>query len=57
MAMAIYKVRILANACITRLDGGEGDITAIVDSYNLSTEDRELVLAQIYAKRPEIEST
>jgi hypothetical protein len=56
MAMAMYKIRIIANACITRYDSGEGEITAIVDSYNLITEDRELVLAQVYTKRPEIEA-
>lgn len=57
MAMAAYKIRIIANACLTRFDAGEGEITAIVDSYNLGTEDRELVLAQIYAKRPNIDSS
>lgn len=54
MAMAAYKIRIIASACLTRYDAGEGDIETIVDSYNLSEEDRPLVLAQIYAKRPEL---
>lgn len=55
MAMAAYKIRIIANACITRYDAGEGTIIAIVDSYNLASDDRDLVLAQIIAKRPDIE--
>lgn len=54
MAMPMYKIRIIANACITRYNNGEGDIITIVDSYNLTQEDRDLVLAEIYAKRPDI---
>ncbi|MNB98375.1 hypothetical protein D3C75_456240 [compost metagenome] len=52
MAMAAYKIRIIANACLTRYDSSEGQIETIVDSYSLIVEDRELVLAQIYTKRP-----
>lgn len=54
MAMAAYKVRIVANACITRYDGGEREITDIVASYRLSAEDSGLVLAEIAVKRPDI---
>lgn len=54
--LAAYKIRIFANACLTRFDAGEGAIDDIVDSYNLANDDRNLVLAQIYAKRPEIDS-
>lgn len=54
MAMPMYKIRIIANACITRYNGGEREITDIVDSYNMSAEDRDLVLAEIYTKRPDI---
>lgn len=57
MLLADYKVRIIANACITRYDRGEGDIVAVVDSYSLSEENKNLVLAQIYAYRPDIEQT
>lgn len=57
MALADYKVRIVANACITRYDRGEIDIIAVVDSYNLSEEDKNLVLARIYTLRPNIEQT
>ncbi|WP_217597179.1 hypothetical protein [Cohnella sp. GbtcB17] len=52
--MPMYKIRIIANACITRYNGGEREITDVVDSYNLAADDRELVLAEIYAKRPDI---
>ncbi len=54
MAMAMYKIRIIANACITRYNGGEREITDIVTSYNMAQEDSDLVPAEIYAKRPDI---
>lgn len=54
MAMAAYKIRIIANACITRYDAGETDINFVVDSYNLSSEDRTAVVLQISLKRPDI---
>lgn len=54
MAMAMYKIRIIANACYTRYTNGEGEIEAIVDRYNLTVEDHDLVLAEIYAKHPEL---
>lgn len=54
MAMPMYKIRIIANACITRYNGGEREITDIVDSYNMAQEDADLVLAEIYTKRPDI---
>lgn len=50
-----YKVRIIANACITRYDRGETDIIAVVDSYNLTAEDKDLVLARIDSIRPDIQ--
>lgn len=55
MAMAIYKVRIIANACITRYDGGEREIADIVASYNLAEVDSTAVLAEIATKRPDIQ--
>ncbi|MCQ4363024.1 hypothetical protein KQR54_18165 [Mycobacterium gordonae] len=54
MAMPMYKIRIIANACITRYNGGERAITDIVTSYNMAQDDADLVLAEIYAKRPDI---
>lgn len=54
MPMAMYKIRIIARACITRYNNGEREITDIVDSYNLSADNRELVLAEIFAQRPDI---
>jgi hypothetical protein len=53
--LSTLKVRVIANACITRYDRGEGTMTEIVDSYNLSAEDANLVKAEIIAKRPDIE--
>ncbi|MFS0841179.1 hypothetical protein [Paenibacillus sp. 1P03SA] len=54
MALADFKIRIIANACITRYNNGEGGIMVVVDSYNLANEDREGVLAYVYSKRPDI---
>lgn len=54
MAMASYKVRIMANACITRYDGGEREMVDIIASYNLAESDANLVKAEIIAKRPDI---
>lgn len=52
--MPMYKIRIIANACITRYNSGEREITDIVASYNMAQEDADLVLAEIYTKRPDI---
>lgn len=54
MALASYKVRIVANACITRYDAGEREITDIIESYRLNPEDTNLVKAEVAAKRPDI---
>lgn len=55
MALAMYKVRIVANACITRHDRGERTIVDIVDSYTMTAEDRELIVAEIVSKRPDLD--
>ncbi|GAA4865091.1 hypothetical protein GCM10023310_50740 [Paenibacillus vulneris] len=57
MAMAMEKIRIIANACLIRYDTGEGSIIQIVDSYKMSIEDSDLVAEQIRTKRPEIQVT
>ncbi|WP_239613960.1 hypothetical protein [Cohnella mopanensis] len=57
MAMAMYKIRIISNACITRYNSGEGAVNTIVSSYNMAQDDHDLVLAEIYAKRPDIAAT
>jgi len=51
----MFQIRVIANACITRFSNGESGITDIVDSYGMSQEDSDLVLAEIYASRPDIE--
>lgn len=56
MAMPMYKIRIIASACITRYDNGEGDIDTIVDSYNLAPDDRAAVMTEIYNRRPDIQA-
>lgn len=54
MAMAAYKVRIIARAVVIRYNAGETDLAAILDSYNLMEEDRTLVLAQVTVSDPGI---
>jgi len=53
----MFQIRGIANACITRFSNGESGITDIVDSYGMSQEDSDLVLAEIYASRPDIDLT
>ena len=55
MAMPMYKIRIIANACITRYNRGERTMNDIVTSYNMTSDDRDLVVAEITAKRPDID--
>lgn len=54
MAMAMFKIRILANACITRHERGERTMNDIIDSYVITAEDRELVVAEIVSKKPDL---
>lgn len=49
------QVRICANACVARYERGEGELTAIVNSYPLKQAIRKRVLAEIYAKRPNLQ--
>jgi hypothetical protein len=55
MAMPMYKIRIIANACITRWERGERTMNDIITSYNLAEDDRTLVVAEITAKRPDMD--
>jgi len=50
-----YKVRVFANACITRYTRGETNIQEVLNSYNLSEENANLVKAEIISKRSDIE--
>ncbi|MFB9330085.1 hypothetical protein ACFFSY_29430 [Paenibacillus aurantiacus] len=53
--MSMFIIRIIANACITRYNRGERQVEGIVNSYTaLNEEDRELVYAEIYTKRPDL---
>lgn len=48
------KIRLMANACITRYDRGEGTINDILSSYNIQPNHEILVKAQITEKRPDL---
>lgn len=52
--MKDFQIRVIARACITRYDLGEGDIKTIMGSYNLTTEDAVQVEAYIYSTRSDI---
>lgn len=55
MSTPMYKIRILANACITRHDRGERTMNDIIDSYTGATEeDKVLVKAEIISKKSDI---
>jgi hypothetical protein len=54
MAMAQHKIRIIGNACITRYDNDEGEMSTIIDSYNLLQGDRNMVVAYLISRRPDI---
>jgi hypothetical protein len=55
MALAGYKIRITANACIIRWEDGERTMNDIVASYNHPQEDSDLIKAEIIKKRPDID--
>lgn len=55
MAMAMYKIRIIANACITRWERGERSMNNIINGYNMEADDKALVIAEIVSKRPNLD--
>lgn len=55
MSLAAYKVRIIANACITRYDASERGLVDILKSYNLSPDDEALVKKELSSKCAEID--
>lgn len=49
-----FQVRVVANACITRVNDGEGTIDQVVSTYPMQSDDREKVLAYAYVIRPDL---
>ncbi|MFU1797670.1 hypothetical protein ACM1RC_27650 [Paenibacillus azoreducens] len=49
-----FQVRVVANACITRVNDGEGTIDQVVSTYPMQTDDRDKVLAYAYVLRPDL---
>ncbi|OMF54670.1 hypothetical protein BK138_16050 [Paenibacillus rhizosphaerae] len=49
-----FQVRVVANACITRVNDGEGTIDQVVSSYPMQEDDKEKVLAYAYVLRPDL---
>lgn len=49
-----FQIRVIARACVTRYDIGEGDIGIVVSSYHLTAPDSERVIAYVYSQRPDI---
>lgn len=54
MLLKSFQVRVIARACITRYNNGEGSIIAIVSSYGHSQENNDLILAEVASMRPDI---
>lgn len=53
-SLTAAKIRLMANACITRFDREEGPIEGIIASYNMQPDNEILVKAQIIEKRSDI---
>lgn len=52
-----FQVRVVANACITQVNEGEGTIDQVVSNYPMQVDDREEVLAHVYVIRPDLVPT
>lgn len=48
-----FQIRVLARACVTRYNLGEGDMDTIISSYHLTAPDSERVIAYV-SQRPDI---
>jgi len=53
-SLTAAKIRLMANACITRYDREEGPIEDIIASYIMQPDNEILVKAQIMEKRSDI---
>ena len=53
--MEAYKVRVVANACLTRWKRGERSMNDILDGYNMTDSDKAKVVAEITAKNPTLD--
>ncbi|WP_419885315.1 hypothetical protein [Paenibacillus sp. B-A-8] len=53
-SLTAAKIRLMANACITRYDREEGPIEDIISSYNMQPDNEILVKVQIIDKRSDI---
>lgn len=49
-----FQVRVIARACITRYNMGEGHIVDILEGYGYIEENNDLILAEIASMRPDI---
>ncbi|CAH1057633.1 hypothetical protein [Paenibacillus pseudetheri] len=55
MALKDFQARVVANACITRVNNGEGTIEEVTATYKMTAEDRVKVLAHVYVLRPDLQ--
>ncbi|HBS45989.1 MAG TPA: hypothetical protein DEA91_18710 [Paenibacillus sp.] len=53
-SLTAAKIRLMANACITRFDREEGPIEDIIASYNMQADNEILIKSQIIEKRSDI---
>lgn len=55
MSVSMAKVRVVANACITRWERGERSMNDIINGYTMTEEDKVLITAEIISKRPNLD--
>ncbi|MBE9913365.1 hypothetical protein G8C92_04815 [Paenibacillus donghaensis] len=48
-----FQIRVVANACITRVNDGEGTIDQVLTTYPMQLVDREKVLKYAHVLRPD----
>jgi hypothetical protein len=53
-SLTAAKIRLMANACITRFDRGERPIEDVIASYSMQADNEKLVREQIMERRPDI---
>lgn len=51
-----FQIRVVSNACITRVNHGEGTLDQVISSYPIQTDDQEKVLRYAYEQNPGLAS-
>ncbi|GAB6988051.1 hypothetical protein [Paenibacillus pini] len=54
MALEPFEMRIMVNACITRYEIDEVPMNTIINSYNITKDDANLIRSEILERKGEI---